>query len=109
MTTFLTKDTDRSRRGALTANRTLAQAAIQLILAEPSIAAVLPNIYNEQQLSEFASAPDTPRLSAEEITEVQELYADNFGVKPETQPALASRTQALVPSAQQETKVSPLD
>ncbi len=71
--TFLTHQTD----------RTLAQAAIQFILAEPSIASVLPNIYNEQQLTEFAAAPDTPRLTADEFVKVQGLYAENFGLKEE--------------------------
>jgi aryl-alcohol dehydrogenase-like predicted oxidoreductase len=60
--------------------RTLGQAAIKFILAEPSIASVLPNIYNEKQLTEFAAAPDTPDLTVEELARVAELYDRSFGV-----------------------------
>jgi aryl-alcohol dehydrogenase-like predicted oxidoreductase len=68
--------------GFLTRNtgRTLGQAAIEFILAEPSIASVLPNIYSEEQLAEFAAAPDTPDLTAMELARVAELYARDFGV-----------------------------
>lgn len=64
-------------------NRTLAQAAIQFILREPCIASVLPNIYDEKQLAEFAAAPDTPRITDEEYARLQQLYAENFGLKEE--------------------------
>ena len=60
--------------------RSLAQAAIQYILAEPAVASVLPNIYNETLLREFAAAPATPALTAEERARVHQLYADAFGV-----------------------------
>lgn len=63
--------------------RTMGQAAIQFILAEPSVASVLPNIYNEDQLREFASAPDTPAITADEYRQVQELYSRNFDLEPE--------------------------
>lgn len=62
------------------AGRTLAQAALKFILAEPSIASVLPNIYNEQALSEFVAASDCPDVTLEEYAHVQQLYADNFGL-----------------------------
>ena len=61
-------------------DRTLAQAAIKFILTEPSIGSVLPNIYNEQQLEEFAAAPDTMDLNGEELARVNELYRANFGI-----------------------------
>ncbi len=60
--------------------RTIGQAAIQFILADPSIGSVLPNIYNEKQLDEFAAATDVPPLTAEELGQVQELYTRNFGL-----------------------------
>ncbi|MAE60095.1 MAG: aldo/keto reductase [Planctomycetaceae bacterium] len=71
--------------GFLTADgqRTIAQAALQFILNEPTVMSTLPNIYNEAQLAELAGAPDTPRLSEAELTQVAELYAVNFGV-PQT-------------------------
>lgn len=69
------------------AGRTLAQAALKFILAEPSIASVLPNIYNEQALSEFVAASDCPDVTLEEYAHVQQLYADNFGLASAAQPA----------------------
>ena len=64
-------------------DRTLGQAAIQWLLAEPRVMTVLPNIYDREQLHEFAAAPDTPRLTADELARVKELTATNFGVGPE--------------------------
>ena len=61
-------------------SRSLAQAAIQYILAEPAIASVLPNFYNEQLLREFATASDLPGLTSEDLARVNELYAANFGL-----------------------------
>jgi aryl-alcohol dehydrogenase-like predicted oxidoreductase len=62
--------------------RTLGQAAIQFVLSEPSVCSVLPNIYDEQQLKDFAAAPDTPELSDAELSRLQSLYAANFGLTP---------------------------
>ena len=62
--------------------RTIGQAALQFILAEPSVASTLPNVYDEQQLAEFAAASDTPEFTAEELARVAELYASNFGLEP---------------------------
>jgi aryl-alcohol dehydrogenase-like predicted oxidoreductase len=62
--------------------RTIAQAAIRWILAEPCFACVLPNIYNEEQLKEFAAAADVPDLTPEEVRMVNELYARNFDLQP---------------------------
>jgi aryl-alcohol dehydrogenase-like predicted oxidoreductase len=64
-------------------DRTLGQAALQWLLADPRVASTLPNIYNEEQLIEFARAPETAVLTAEEIERVNELYANNFGLDPE--------------------------
>jgi aryl-alcohol dehydrogenase-like predicted oxidoreductase len=63
--------------------RTLGQAALQWLLAEPRVMTVLPNIYDAEQLREFAAAPDTPRLSAQELAQIAELRTTNFGVGPE--------------------------
>ena len=40
--------------------RTLGQAAIQFLLAQPNYASALPNIYDEPLLVEMAGASDTP-------------------------------------------------
>ncbi len=63
--------------------RTLGQAALQWLLADDRVASTLPNIYDDAQLLEFAKAPDTPRLTADELAKIDELYADNFGVERE--------------------------
>jgi aryl-alcohol dehydrogenase-like predicted oxidoreductase len=62
-------------------DRTLGQAALQWLLAEPRVMTVLPNVYDREQLIEFAKAPDTPRLDAAEFARVAELAETNFGVE----------------------------
>jgi len=63
-------------------NRTLGQVALKFILAQPSVVTVLPNIYNEEQLKEFAMAAETPDLTRDELKQLDELYKNNFYVKP---------------------------
>ena len=65
------------------ADRSLGQAALQWLLADERVASTLPNIYNEEQLREFAAAPECPPLTADDMARIEELYADNFGVEPE--------------------------
>ncbi len=59
-------------------DRTMAQAAIRWILSEPCFTTVLPNVYEEKQLEEFAMASDVAELTPEEIEEVRALYARDF-------------------------------
>jgi Predicted oxidoreductases (related to aryl-alcohol dehydrogenases) len=66
-----------------TADRTLGQAALQWLLADDRIASTLPNIYNEEQIVEFAKAPETPALTSDELSRINHLYAANFGLEPE--------------------------
>ena len=61
--------------------RTLGQAALQWLLADDRVASTLPNIYNEKQLIEFAKAPECPALTSDDMTKIQELYSENFGVE----------------------------
>ncbi len=63
--------------------RSLGQAALQWLLADNLVASTLPNIYNEEQLIEFAKAPDAPSLTPDDLARIDELYADNFGVEEE--------------------------
>ncbi|NUP99933.1 MAG: aldo/keto reductase [Armatimonadetes bacterium] len=65
-----------TRGGALT----LGQAALKFCLAEPTVMAALPNIYDHEQLAEFAAAPDQPDLTAAELAQIAELYQCNFGL-----------------------------
>jgi aryl-alcohol dehydrogenase-like predicted oxidoreductase len=63
--------------------RTLGQAALQWLLADDRVASTLPNIYNEEQLVEFAKAPDTAQLTSDEMAKIEELHSNNFGVEEE--------------------------
>jgi aryl-alcohol dehydrogenase-like predicted oxidoreductase len=63
--------------------RTLGQAALLWLLADDRVASTLPNIYNEEQLDEFAKAPDCPPLTAEHLAKIDNLYSENFGLEPE--------------------------
>jgi aryl-alcohol dehydrogenase-like predicted oxidoreductase len=63
--------------------RTLGQAAIQWLLAEPRVVTVLPNIYDGEQLREFAGAVDVPALTADELARIAQLAKGNFGVGSE--------------------------
>jgi aryl-alcohol dehydrogenase-like predicted oxidoreductase len=64
-------------------DRTLGQAALQWLLAEPRTMTVLPNIYDREQLAEFAATSDTPILSPEELARIAELAKTNFGIPDE--------------------------
>jgi aryl-alcohol dehydrogenase-like predicted oxidoreductase len=62
-------------------NRSLGQAALQWLLADDRVASTLPNIYNEEQLVEFANAPNSPALTSDEMEKIAELHSENFGVE----------------------------
>ena len=59
---------------------TIGQQALKFILSEPLVCTTLPNIYDMEQLKEFAKAPDLPDLSADDLAKLAELTAINFGV-----------------------------
>ncbi|MFL5565364.1 MAG: aldo/keto reductase [Gemmatimonadaceae bacterium] len=67
----------------LTTRMTLGQAALKWLLAEPAVVTTLPNIYDVDQLAEFAEASEKPDLTAEELERVAGLAAHNFGVEEE--------------------------
>src|SRR4051812_5495600 len=52
---------------------TLGQAALKWLLAEPRVVTTLPNVYDEEQLREFAAASDLPDLTRAELDRVAEL------------------------------------
>ena len=54
---------------------------MQWLLADDRVASTLPNIYNEEQLVEFAKAPECPSLTADDVAKIEELYSGNFGVE----------------------------
>ncbi|MGQ0714271.1 MAG: aldo/keto reductase, partial [Gemmatimonadaceae bacterium] len=59
---------------------TLGQAALKWLMAEPRVVSTLPNIYDEAQLDEFASAIDLEDLPADDLDRVRALASENFGV-----------------------------
>ena len=63
-------------------SKTLGQVALQFVLSEPTVASVLPNIYNLEQLEEFAKTPELPAITQAQLKTLTELYAKNFGVQP---------------------------
>jgi aryl-alcohol dehydrogenase-like predicted oxidoreductase len=60
--------------------RTVGQAAIAAILANPSFTTVLPTCVDADEVREFAAASDRP-LTADEIARTDELWRENFGVE----------------------------
>ncbi|KAB2643803.1 MAG: aldo/keto reductase [Verrucomicrobia bacterium] len=66
-----------------TGDRTMGQAAMQWLLSDPRVATVLPNIYDEQQLREFATTSTTPPLHEEEMIRIDDLVSHHFGIEQE--------------------------
>jgi aryl-alcohol dehydrogenase-like predicted oxidoreductase len=64
--------------------RTLAQAAMKWLLAQPAIACVVHTVNTAAQLEEWAAAGGdaVPDLEAEEFARVDELYSAGFGLAP---------------------------
>jgi len=62
--------------------RTMAQAALRFILAQPQMTVVIPTITNQVELREYAGAADVPDLTEDELARVNELYDRNFDVTP---------------------------
>ncbi len=60
--------------------RTIGQAAIAGILAEPSFATVFPTCLTVDEVREYAKANDNP-LSDDEAKQMWELYENNFGIE----------------------------
>lgn len=63
--------------------RTLAQASLQFLFADPYLTSAMPNIYDDAGLEEYAATSDTPPLTQDELDTIAELNANNFGVEPQ--------------------------
>jgi aryl-alcohol dehydrogenase-like predicted oxidoreductase len=61
--------------------QTIGQAALKWLLAEPTVTSIQPNIYDVEQLEEFAAASDLPDLTDEDLRRVAELYERNFDLE----------------------------
>jgi aryl-alcohol dehydrogenase-like predicted oxidoreductase len=66
-----------------TSERTLGQTALLWLLADDRVASTLPNIYNEEQLIEFAKAPECTSLTSDELAKIDNLHSKNFDVEEE--------------------------
>ncbi len=66
--------------------RSIGQAAMQFVLAQPTVVSVLPNILNEPQLQEFVAAPDTPPLTEDELSRIADLYDHDFYIEEAAAP-----------------------
>ena len=71
--------------------RTVGQAAIAGILANPAFVTVLPTCVNVEDVQEYAAASDLP-LTADEKTHLDQLWDDNFGVTNRYEMPLKSST-----------------
>jgi aryl-alcohol dehydrogenase-like predicted oxidoreductase len=67
----------------LTERMTLGQAALKWLLAESRVISALPNIYDDEQLAEFAAASELEDLSRSDLERVASLAELNFGVDEE--------------------------
>ena len=63
-------------------DRSIGQLALQIILQEPSISSILPNIYDAEGLDDFATYDRARPLTESEWTELQALYDRNFDLEP---------------------------
>lgn len=59
---------------------TMGQAALKFCLGEPTVFSVLPNIYNHEQLVEFAAFSEQPNFTDAERAELIALFERNFDV-----------------------------
>jgi aryl-alcohol dehydrogenase-like predicted oxidoreductase len=90
----------------LTREMTLGQAALKWLLAEPRVVTTLPNIYDDEQLVEFAAAADKPDLSREDLARVAELQRKNFGVEEEKMRYKGTMTRGATLDATHEEQVA---
>ena len=66
--------------------RTMSQSAIKFCLAQPSIVSVLPNLTNLDELREYTGAPETPDLTDQEQTLLNELWENDFSLEEPAHP-----------------------
>ncbi|HET7434511.1 MAG TPA: aldo/keto reductase [Thermoanaerobaculia bacterium] len=68
---------------------TMGQLALLWLYAHPSILSALPNIYNTEQIEEFAAASEHAPLNDAEMERIHEMYESGFDVVPYREEALA--------------------
>lgn len=75
-------------------SRTIGQAALRYVLHTPQVVSALPNIYNLDQLVEFAGASDTPDITDEEAARIEQLFESNYGLPREIEYAEGGEQRA---------------
>ena len=66
--------------------RTMAQSAIQFVLKQKAIVSVLPNFTKMSELKEYTGALETPEITDEEQSKLDELWEHDFDLaEPEPQ------------------------
>ena len=66
----------------------IGQLALLWLYAHPSIVSALPNIYDEEQIEEFAAASEHAPLNDDEMERIHEMYVRNFDVTPYVEEAV---------------------
>jgi len=61
---------------------TIGQAALKFVWQTPMCAVALPNIYNVEQLEEFAAASDKADLTSDDMAQLVDLYDNKFYLEP---------------------------
>ncbi len=70
---------------------TISELALLWLYAHRSVLSVLPNVYNEEQLDEFARASEHPPLTDEDMETIHALYERNFDITPYVEEPAAAR------------------
>ncbi len=81
---------------------TLGQAALQFVLHSPTIVSALPNIYDADQVDEFAAAADQLPITDAQAAEIERLFETNYGL--EATPAVNVTSDHL--KAREETRTA---
>jgi aryl-alcohol dehydrogenase-like predicted oxidoreductase len=66
-------------------DRTMGQAAMQWLLKDNRTLSILPNIYNAEQIREFAATSECPPLQDSEMDLIRKLVDTHFGLEVEEQ------------------------
>ena len=69
---------------------TIGQLALLWLYAHPTIISALPNIYNEEQIEEFADASRHAPLNDAEMERIHAMYVRNFDIVPYVEEAAAA-------------------
>lgn len=75
-------------------NCTLGQAALRFVLHSPTVVSALPNIYDAEQVDEFAAAADVAPITDAQAAEIERLFEGNYGLEPAEINATASGSGA---------------